>query len=261
MSQELGRREVLRATLGFSVIAGLGAASALGALPAEAASRAYQDFPPVPGMHGDRRANEFWYQFDNATLFDQAPAVTAAFVAIQQYFADVLAPHYASFVDFWITISKSAAFPGNYTALMAPLRPQLEVLSRTEATVFDAFYRPHDPRLVAAFSWFGQGVLYDPRHTPPVHTMGGTPPVGYHTWHAFMRAMMFLGVDPQRWAAVAPLNGFGWAVQSVAKPNEQVLNPPLPDETVRKLASYWLRRSPQQLDTDFQSFPYPQGIS
>ncbi|MFC5099371.1 hypothetical protein [Kibdelosporangium philippinense] len=25
------------------------------------------DFPPVPGMLGDRRANEFWYRFDEAS--------------------------------------------------------------------------------------------------------------------------------------------------------------------------------------------------
>lgn len=261
MSRQPDRRHFLQASLAVAGIAGLGAVANAGTLPAEAARRPGPEFPPVPGMLGDRRANEFWYQFDNATQFHPSAAFVAALTAMGTYFSQPSDVPPGTVIQVWLSMSKAADYPQNFIDWMKPVRQPLQVISQVQLSIFDLFYRRHDPRLTAAFSYFAQGVLYDPRHTPPVHTMGETPPPGYHNWHVFLRAMMFLDVDRQRWAEIAPLNGFGWALQSIAKPSQQQVNPPLPRETVEEQAAYWLRRTADQLDTDFQSFPYPAGIS
>lgn len=209
-------------------------------------------------MTGDRRANEFWYQFDEATLYNRSAELTAAFEAIE---AAVGERWERAIFDKWMSLAGTEAYPNEFIAFVTPIKDPLRVLSQTQLSVMDTYYRRHDPRLVAAFSYFGQGVLYDPRRTRPVHTMNGNPPPGYHIWHIFLRAMMFLGIDRRRWAEIAPLNAFAWAVQTVAKPSQTVASEPLPRATVARLAATWLPRSAARLDTDFQSYPYPEGMS
>lgn len=266
MTRELDRRWIIKTALGATAAAGLGAAGAL-SVPAAAVAglagghgRRHRNLPPVPGMRGDRYANEFWNEFDNATLFQQSDEVRDAYIAIEEYLATSPPPP-RSIITRWSEMRQAAGYPDNFIAYMSPITGPLTVLSDVQAMVFDAFFWPHDPRLVSAFADFAQGVLYDPRHTPPVHTMGSEPPVGYHVWHIFMQAMIFLGIDPPRWRKIAPINGFAWAVQSIAKPVQTEVNPPLPVRTVRHLAHTWLRRDPDALDTAFLSFPYPEGIS
>jgi hypothetical protein len=134
-------------------------------------------------------------------------------------------------------------------------------LSRLELDAFDAFYQPDSRQFVEAFSFFGQGVLFDPRRADvqdEVHTMGALP--FYHGWHAYLRAMMFLDINRDRWVTIDPVVAFAWAVQSTAKPSTRVVNPALPRETIARLAASWLPRSPQRLDHDFRSMPEPAGI-
>ncbi|MEU2560477.1 hypothetical protein ABZ626_14250 [Streptomyces longispororuber] len=264
LDRPLGRRDLLRASVGAAALAGL---VTTGVVPARAATGAGTerppDLPPVPGMLGDRRANEVWYQLDEVALYKASPELLAAYRAIGAHVGGSIE---SGFRTVWQEMSRSPAYPGNFQAFMAPIEGPLRVVSGVQLQVFDSLYRPYDPRLVAAFAYFGQGVLYDPRREnvrSPVHTMDSPPggaPVGYHTWHAYMRAMMLLGIDRPRWAAFAPLNAYAWALQSVAKPSTQTPNPPLPRETVVRFAATWLPRGPRRLDADFQSFPYPQGI-
>ncbi len=91
--------------------------------------------------------------------------------------------------------------------------------------------------------------------------MDGNPPIGYHVWHVYLRAMMFLDIDWRRWRELDPMIAYAWALQSVAKPDPNKVNLPLPHKTVSRLAAAWLPRTPEQLDVAFQSFPYPPGTS
>ncbi|MFD9904080.1 hypothetical protein [Streptomyces sp. NPDC059063] len=260
-----GRRQVLRACVGAVAVAGLAAGSVVPARAATSTSAGrVSDLPPVPGMLGDRRANEVWYQLDEVALYRASPELLAAYRAIGVHVGGSIE---RGFRTVWQEMSKSPEYPGNFQAFMAPIEGPLRVVSGMQLGVFDSLYRAYDPRLVAAFAYFGQGVLYDPRRESvrsPVHTMDSPPgsaPVAYHTWHAYMRAMMLLGIDRPRWVAFAPLNAYAWALQSVAKPSTQTPSPPLPRETVLRFAASWLPRGPGRLDADFQSFPYPRGIS
>jgi hypothetical protein len=256
----LSRRAVLGATAGAL---GIGLGGAL--VPATASAGGHPDLwtprptdpglPDVPGMAGDRRANELWWRLDEATLYHPTPEFTAAYLGIAALYGnswDVVV------VRRWLEMVRSPQYPRDFAAYMAPARPHLEVMSRVQLEVFDSVYRPGDPRLAPAFAWFAQGLLLDPR-TGNLHIMTGRPPGGYPVWHVVLRAMMVLGVDSARWGRLAPLNAFGCWVQLAADPDLENLNQPLPQRTVRRLAGHWLRRTPRQLDVDFLSFPYPDA--
>jgi len=258
VSNQLNRRQILKVPLGLALLGGVGAGGVASAVPAGATTPRHLELPDVPGLLGDRLANEFWFTFDQTTLFDPSQEMADALYAVFSYFppgAEV------AIYSVWVEMVKSSDYPENFISYMTPIKQPLTVLSRVQLEVFDQFYCRRDPRIIDAFSYFAQGVLYDPRHPlKPVHTMDGQPPQGYHVWHAFMRAFMFLGIDRRRWEDFNPINAFAWAVQSVAKPSEYQVNPPLPRGTVRQLKRDWLPRRPRRLDIDFQSFPYPEGF-
>jgi hypothetical protein len=246
-----GRRDILRVSAALTAGA---AAAAVGVQPAAAAVPSDPELPEIPGMLGDRRANEMWYLLDQATLYHPSQEFTDAYHAL-------VAQYGGGWDNTWLsTWRRTVTTPGyeaDFTEFVAPARGPLKTMSRVQLEVFDAVYRPRDPRLVRAFAEFGQGMLYDPR-TEALHIMTGRPPGGYPVWHVVMRAMMFLDIDRRRWAHFAPLNAFGCAVQLEADPDLEHVNPPLPARTVRRLAAHWLPRGVTQLDQDFQSFPYPQ---
>jgi hypothetical protein len=259
VTKALARRQILRASLGIAAGAGLAVAGLVDAAPAAAAP--VSQLPDVPGMLGDRRANEFWFQFDEAMGYTPTTELMDAYLAIGDYLGGNVV---SVFHKKWFELAAQPDYPRNFTAYVTPIAGPLAVLSRYELAVFDQFYCHHDPKLFKAFAYFGQGVLFDPRRADvgaPVHTMDGTPPTAYHTWHVCIRAMTLLGIDKGWWREISPLVGFAWAVQSVAKPSILQVNPPLPADAVRRLADTWLPKSPRRLDQDFQSFPYPPGIA
>lgn len=244
----LDRRNLLR--LGAGAVAVAGTVFVTGT--AEAGG-----LPPVPGMLGDRRANELWYRLDEIALYHPAQDVSDAYAALFGYVGQN-APE--GIYEKWLALSQDPAYPGNYAEFVKPVEQPLRVLSTLQLENFDRFYRGDEDGLARAFADFGQGVLFDPRRAPvesEVHTMNGDPAPGYHFWHSILRAQMLLDIDRRRWARLDPLLGFAWALQSIAKPDHRHVNPGLPREQVRALARHWLPRSPAQLDRDFRSFPYP----
>lgn len=261
MTDDLDRRQLLRTSLGIAVAGGLTAAGLARAAPAAATTRGGPDYPDVPGMLGDREANEFWYQFDEVAGYNPSQEVIDAYRSIGAYIGGNL---FGRFPALWLQHVAQPDYPRNFAAFVAPIAAELSVLSRAQLGAIDLFYRRHDPGLIDAFAWFGQGVLFDPRRAEagaPVHTMDGNPPQAYHVWWVCLRAMTLAGVDVARWRELGPKVAFAWAVQSVAKPDILTVNPPLPPRDVRRLRASWLPRSLRQLDIDFQSAPYPAGIA
>jgi len=80
--QDHSRRRALQIALGAFVLSGYTA----GGATAFAADRRGEEFPEVPGMSGDRRANELWYQFNVATLYEQSADVREAYAQINGHF-------------------------------------------------------------------------------------------------------------------------------------------------------------------------------
>jgi hypothetical protein len=258
VSHHVDRRQVLRVSLGMAAAVAAGTAAAHPAAAAGSGER----FPDVPGMSGDRRANELWYQFDEATLYNRTQEVDEAFDALGAYLGNLERGMRTK----WLELVAQPGYPHTFTEFVTPIKQPLEVISRTQLDVLDRYYGRRHHQLVRAFRWFGEGVLYDPRGHAPflVHTMNSTPtipPPGYHTWYAYLRGMMLLGIDTRRWARLAPAIAYAWALQTVAKPAHDKVNPSLPEPTVRRLAATWLVKDIDRLDQDFQSFPYPEGMS
>jgi hypothetical protein len=264
MSNDLGRRRLMTTTLGTAAALGLGAGGLLTAAPAGAAERPSThhghggDFPDVPGMLGDRRANELWYQFDETTLYNVGPELEQAFTDIATALGDKWE---RAIFDTWMAMAATSDYPNNFIEYVTPVKGPLQVLSKAQLGVFDTFYRPYGRGIVGAFADFAQGVLYDPRRERPVHTMNGNPPPGYHIWFIFMRSMTLLDIDRHRWERMAPINAMAWALQAIAKPTQMEVKEPLPRAVVAREAAKWLPRGVRRLDRDFLSYPLPEGMS
>ncbi|MGW7514225.1 hypothetical protein ACWGJ2_01360 [Streptomyces sp. NPDC054796] len=200
-------------------------------------------------MLGDRRANDFWYQFDEVTYFQQSPEIAAAYEAIG---AHVGGNPLKGVRDAWTELSRSSGYPASFATFLRPVRDALQVLSSAQVGVFETYYRK-DPRGVfATMSYFAQGVLFDPRRAPvesEVHTMDGDPPLSYHTWHAYSYANVLLGIDRRFWTSFIPLNGFAWGLQMTAKPDTRTVNPPQPRDVVARMAASWLPGGVEGTDT------------
>ncbi|MFE0796986.1 hypothetical protein [Streptomyces mutabilis] len=266
-NDNLGRRRLMTTTLGTVAAVGLGAGGGglLGAGPAGAAERPAgphpgrgDDFPDVPGMLGDRRANELWYMFDETTLYNVGPELEQAFTDIETALGDGWE---RAIFDAWMAMAATSDYPHNFIEYVTPIKGPLAVLSKAQLGVFDTYYRPGGRGIVSAFADFAQGVLYDPRRERPVHTMNGNPPPGYHIWFIFMRSMMLLDISRHRWEQMAPVNAMAWALQTIAKPTQMEVKEPLPRQVVVREAVKWLPRSVRQLDRDFLSYPLPEGMS
>ncbi|MFI2415429.1 hypothetical protein [Streptomyces sp. NPDC018947] len=252
-----GRRRALRGGLALAGAAGL-ALSAPGTLARAAASRRDgHGLPPVPGMLGDRLANEFWFQFDEATYFRQTPQLADAYATIA---AHVGGNPLTGVRDAWVRTGTASGYPETYATFLRPVREPLRVISRTQVRVFRTYYGHRRDRILAAMSDFAQGVLFDPRRAPvqsEVHTMDGDPPLAYHTWHAYQLASVLFDIDRRFWTAMIPVNGFSWALQLIAAPSTRTVNPALPRETVARVAASWLPRGVRRVDADLLALHRP----
>jgi hypothetical protein len=264
MTPPIDRRQALRTSAGALLVAGLatvGAATTASAASARPNSADRPEIPIVPGMNGDPRAKEFWYVFDQELGYHRTPELVAA----NEKLGEVLGedPEVA-IVEAYLAYRSAGTYPSAFRTLVAPLKDALTVISAAQLSVIERYYPHTDPAgLIKAFADFGQGVLYDPRlpEGQRSHIMNGNPPVGFHAWHCFLRAMQLLGIDTRRWAVIDPMIGLSWEIQSIVKPQPDVIYPPLEASVLRRVIAKWLSRSPGECDTAFETFPYPQGVS
>ncbi|MER7708048.1 hypothetical protein ABTX81_34815 [Kitasatospora sp. NPDC097605] len=199
-------------------------------------------------------ANEFWYEFDEATYFQQTPQLKEAYAALAEH---VGGNPLTGVRDLWVETAAGSGYPESFAASLRPVWAALEVVSRTQVDAFHRFYAGDPGGTLATMSYFAQGVLFDPRRAPvqsEVHTMDGDPPLAYHTWHAYQYASVLLGIDRRFWAAMIPVNGFAWALQSIAKPHTRTVNPPQPATMVRRVATAWLPLGVRQVDASLLAY-------
>jgi hypothetical protein len=264
MINNISRRRMLGGALGASAILSAGLVRAApSAAAADLPTRGCPDpvIPVVPGMVGDPRANQLWYELDEVAYFNPSQEFKQAIAAVGAALGNPDIE--AGIGELYVNTRKAGTYPKAYISVFAPVRDQLKIISSTQSTVFYEYYGC-DPRgLISAMADFGQGILYDPRRPAgvKVHMMNGNPPLGYHVWHGFNRAFAFLGIEASFWNRFDSLVAFGWAVQSTAKPVTDAHNAPLPAAVMRGLARKWLRMPPSEVDEAFMSVPYPPGIS
>jgi hypothetical protein len=251
---ELSRRRVLKSGLTATAVVGAGMLWT----PVARAS----DFPDVPGMRGDRRANELWYDYEQTFSYAPPPEVVAAYQAMDA--AAQGSP--LSLLDLYIQTREHGTYPADYLARVSRARDAFAVLSRLQLALFDRYYPHNENALARAFVHMGNGVLYDPRmpHPNEIHMMtmdntsaDGRTTTSWHFWHAVIRAMTLQEIDPARWNRLDRLVGLGWEVQSTVQPAADKVNPPIANATAARLIHRWLCRTPAEMDRAFQSFPYP----
>ena len=106
--------------------------------------------------------------------------------------------------------------PEAFRTAVTPSRAGYQTLSQEQLTIIDRHLAGHLDLLRAAFEHFGQGDLVDDRRPAgnKVHMMDSSgpadPPIGYHRWHAIIRAMTVLDVDAERWQAIDRLVALAW---------------------------------------------------
>lgn len=162
---------------------------------------------------------------------------------------------------------EAGTYPRGYAAEIAPYASALVALGELQLSMM-AKYFADDEALREAFEDFGQGVLYDAGKTKDgrfrrniqdrVHQMDGNSAsmVGYHRWHAIIRATVLAGGDAARWLAVDRHVGLAWAIQSEAKPvSSHANNPGLAPERLAVLRAAWGAMTADELDAAFDRKP------
>lgn len=205
-------------------------------------------------MYSREVGREFWYDFDNQTLWNRTPEVNAAIKAAYFDHGFTLDSMPDAFVASWWT----ADHPRMFRQMIMPARDGIITLAEIQLRIIgEHLETPDDLRL--AFEDFGQGVLFDDRPPRPpgrhIHMMDGTPSswVGYRRWTGFLRAAEI--VEHPRAEAIAHLKRcvlLAWAVQTEAEPNQQSPNNPgLPAARLALLRDAWMRVAPPAQDWAF----------
>jgi len=201
------------------------------------------------------RANntDFWYDFDNQTLFQRTPAMSDALN--RAYFQHGLT--FDSVADSLRTSFARPDHPATFVARLQPAAQGVRALAALQLGIVDGHLKGEDA-IREAFEDFGQGVLFDNRPPRPtgrrIHMMDGTPDtwIGYQRWHGFMRAAQLLGGDAGRWLHLNRCMALAWAIQTEADPPVDVpTNPGLPAARLAELRAAWMTFTPVKLDWAF----------
>lgn len=211
--------------------------------------------------NGRERSMEFWFEFDNFfnPSFGQVPA--------EVFDAYSSMPGIDFPLERWREHRRLGTYPDGFGAEMISIRDPLLFLSAKQVEMLDRHFAGDPDSERTAFEQFGQGVLFDDRRPvgDKVHKMDTSgpddPPVGYHRWHPLIRAAVMVGADAGRWLQIDRNVGLAWAIQSEARPFADAPdNPGLPSARLDALRSTWQVLSFDELDTAFDSDPFPAGI-
>lgn len=210
---------------------------------------------------GQERSIEFWFEFDNLfnPSFGQVPdEVFAAYDGIR----GIDHP-----LERWREHRRLGTYPDGFRADMTAIRDPLLFLSAKQVELLDRHFGGNPDAERTAFEQFGEGVLFDDRRPTgdKVHKMdtGGPndPPIGYHRWHPIVRAAVMVGTDADRWLRIDRNVGQAWAIHAEARPVPDAPdNPGLPAARLEQLRSTWQAMSFDELDTAFDSQPWPPGV-
>ncbi len=204
---------------------------------------------------------EFWLDFDN--FFN--PSFGEVGDGVLEAYRATGAPF--GIRDRWREHRDAGTYPDGFRDEMAPNRDALMQLADQQLAIFDRHFSGDRAAEQNAFEEFGHGVNFDDRRPDgdKVHKMdtGGPdrPPQAYHAWHAFIRAVMLLGADEERWLGLDRNLGLAWAIQNEAKPaDDDPDNKPLAEDRLDGLRSAWLPLSADDLDAAFDNDPLPPQL-
>lgn len=215
----------------------------------------------TPQPDSRARAIEFWFDFDLA----YNPGFGQVSQEVLRAYSVVRGPDFPR--ARWREHRLRGTYPEGFVRDMTPMKDALLFLADGQLAIIDRHFGGDADAERSAFEDFGQGVLFDDRRPPgeKIHKMdvGGpdNPPIGYHRWHAFNRAIVVVGGDAERWRTVDRNVGLAWAIQSEARPEEdRPDNPGLPPERLAALRAQWTAMTADELDAAFDHDPFPAGV-
>jgi hypothetical protein len=194
---------------------------------------------------------DFWYEFDKYFHAEPPQEVIDAENALPDL------------RNLFVNHRRNGTYPSGFISDITPSRDPIMFLANRQLDMFSKYFHGDTEIERGSFEDFGQGVLFDDRRSPPdkIHKMDGgrnNPPIGYHRWHGFIRAVVFLGGDTSRWLQMDRNVGLAWDIQSILQPPDDVPNNPrLSSTRLEQLRSLWSIRSFDELDNAFDSFPFP----
>ena len=207
-------------------------------------------------MKSDRQqAIDFWYEFDNYFQYNVPQEIIDAYNSLFSI---------GDLRHLFRVHRRNGTYPQGFKQEVSPVKNTIIFLAQKQLDIINKYFEAKGDSEQKAFEDFGQGVLYDNRRDPPdkIHKMDGgrnNPPIGYHRWHAFIRALVFVGGEEKRWLEIDRNLGLGWNIQSILKPlDDNPKNPELPSHRLTQLRTIWLSKSFDELDSEFDNFPYPR---
>lgn len=199
------------------------------------------------------KGRDFWFDFDNQTLFRRTPAMADALN--RAYFA-----HGLTFDSVMNGLRVSFAqpdHPASFLNLVQVGQQGFLDLAHLQLGIMES-HLEDAAGIQSAFEDFGQGVLFDDRPGRPIgrriHMMDGTPDtwVGYHRWHAFARAAVLLGADADRWEHINRCTALAWAIQTEADPPvDNPNNQGLAANVLQGLGDVWMGLPIDKVDWAF----------
>jgi hypothetical protein len=199
----------------------------------------------------------FWFEFDNATQGDPNFGTLIS-----------RAGGFGIQTDYRQT-RMAGAYPAAFRQKFLPRREEWKSIAELQTDMIGELLDNAWSNVQGAFEDFGQGTLFDsdPRRDDGnrIHMMDGqvgTQLVGYHRWHASIRAIQFLEIgDNDWWETLNRLLGLAWAIQSFAKPRQQNMpNPALADGDLQTLRTAWLSLTPDRRDRQYDLTAGPVGF-
>jgi hypothetical protein len=191
----------------------------------------------------------FWFELDHATKYNSA-------------FMNIVVRGGAGRVQTAYMDARLAnKYPAQFLSTVSAHKADWVTMADAQTKVFTDFLENDPAAIQAAFEDFGQGVLLDTdpdrvANNDAIHTMdiqGASPPVGYHRWHASIRAMQLLNIgDAVWWETLDNFLGLAWGLQSFARPKQQsVANPAIAQADLIALRTAWLLLTPAQRDNQY----------
>jgi hypothetical protein len=191
----------------------------------------------------------FWFKFDEATLHDP------------NFMNTVFSAGAAGAQNDYKSTRSANTYPAAFKQKFAARRADWVKIADLQTTMIGNLLGNDWADIQAGFEDFGQGTLLDPdpqrqADGNSIHMMDGqvgTQLVGYHRWHACIRAIQLLEIgDSYWWENLDRVLGLGWGVQSLAKPKQQnTANPPLAAGDLQDLRDAWLGLAPERRDRQY----------
>jgi hypothetical protein len=216
-------------------------------------------------------AINFWYEFDNIfnPLYNKPDS--EARKAWNKVFGE------EDLINRWRRHRLSGTYPKKYIDELSSLSNEIKYLADQQLSVLENRFHGDLNIELKAFEDFGQGILYDNNrehkrfHGDRIHKMDTgwpQPPIGYHRWHAFIRAAELMNLGSQdRWLQIDRYVGLAWVIQCKQIPkdsdhstDEDPKNPRIESDLLTRLEEIWLQKSFEELDNAFDSyvaFPFP----